>query len=50
MELLFLTELLGLRVHDVKGRAIGRLKDAALVPMVHQSRMDRTWSARGPRG
>src|SRR5213592_1795346 len=41
MELLFLTELLGLRVHDVKGRAIGRLKDAALVPMVHQSRVDR---------
>src|SRR4051812_192279 len=41
MELLFLTELLGLRVHDVKGRAIGRLKDAELVPMVHQSRVDR---------
>ncbi len=41
MELLFLTELLGLRVHDVKGRAIGRLKDAALVPMVHPSRVDR---------
>jgi len=41
MELLFLTELLGLRVHDLKGRVIGRIKDAALVPMVHTSRIDR---------
>jgi CBS domain-containing protein/sporulation protein YlmC with PRC-barrel domain len=41
MELLFLTELLGLPVHDLKGRVIGRIKDAALVPMVHTSRVDR---------
>jgi CBS domain-containing protein/sporulation protein YlmC with PRC-barrel domain len=41
MELLFLTELLGLKVYDVKGRIIGRIKDAALVPMVHKSRIDR---------
>jgi magnesium transporter len=41
MELLFLTELLGLQVHDLKGRVIGRIKDAALVPMVHTSRVDR---------
>jgi CBS domain-containing protein/sporulation protein YlmC with PRC-barrel domain len=41
MELLFLTELLGLRVHDLKGRVIGRVKDAALVPVVHAGRIDR---------
>ena len=28
-------------VHDVKGRRIGRVKDAALVPLVHSSRIDR---------
>jgi flagellar motility protein MotE (MotC chaperone)/sporulation protein YlmC with PRC-barrel domain len=41
MDLLFLTELLGLAVHDLKGRVIGRVKDAALVPVVHRSRIDR---------
>jgi sporulation protein YlmC with PRC-barrel domain/CBS domain-containing protein len=41
MEILFLTELLGLRVHDLKGRVIGRIKDAALVPMVDTSHVDR---------
>ena len=41
MELLFLTELLGLEVHDIKGRVIGRVKDAGLVPVVHRSRIDR---------
>jgi magnesium transporter len=41
MELLFLTELLGLPVHDLKGRVLGRVKDAALVPVVHKSRIDR---------
>jgi magnesium transporter len=39
--LLFYTELLGLPVHDVKGRRIGRVKDAALVPLIHPSRVDR---------
>jgi sporulation protein YlmC with PRC-barrel domain len=28
---LFLTELVGLKVFDIKGRPIGRIKDAALV-------------------
>ena len=28
-------------VHDVKGRRIGRVRDAALVPLVHPSRIDR---------
>ncbi len=29
-QLLFLTELLGLKVYDLKGRKIGVIKDAAL--------------------
>lgn len=40
-ELLFLTELLGLTVYDVKNRRLGTIKDAALVPLVHPSRVDR---------
>jgi magnesium transporter len=39
--LLFFTELLGMPVLDLKGRRIGRVKDAALVPLVHSSRIDR---------
>lgn len=39
--LLFFTELLGMPVHDRKGRRIGRVKDAALVPLIHPSRVDR---------
>lgn len=38
---LFLTELLGLKVYDLKGRRIGVVKDAAVVPLVHPSRIDR---------
>lgn len=38
---LYLTELLGLPVFDVKGRALGRIRDAAVVPLVHPSRVDR---------
>jgi magnesium transporter len=38
---LFFTELLGLPVLDVKGRRIGRVRDAALVPLVHPARIDR---------
>jgi magnesium transporter len=40
-QLLFLTELLGLKVHDLKGRRIGVVKDAALVPLVDPVRVDR---------
>jgi len=40
-ELLFLTELLGLRVHDLKGRRLGFVKDAAIVPLIHPARVDR---------
>jgi len=39
--LLFFTELLGMPVLDLKGRRIGRVKDAALVPLVHSARIDR---------
>jgi sporulation protein YlmC with PRC-barrel domain/CBS domain-containing protein len=39
--LLFFTELLGMPVLDLKGRRIGRVKDAALVPLVHACRIDR---------
>ena len=40
-QILFLTELLGLRVFDLKGRKIGAVKDAALVPLVDPVRVDR---------
>jgi magnesium transporter len=40
-ELLFLTELLGLKVYDLKGRRLGFVKDAAIVPLIHPSRVDR---------
>lgn len=40
-QLLYFTELLGMPVLDLKGRRIGRVKDAALVPLVHASRIDR---------
>jgi magnesium transporter len=38
---LFFTELLGLPVLDARGRRIGRVRDAALVPLVHPARIDR---------
>ena len=39
--LLYFTELVSLPVFDLKGRRIGRIKDAALVPLIHASRIDR---------
>jgi len=39
--LLYFTELLSMPVLDLKGRRIGRVKDAALVPLVNASRIDR---------
>jgi len=39
--LLFFTELTGMPVMDLKGRRIGRVKDAALVPLDHAARIDR---------
>ena len=40
-EILFFTELLGLKVFDLKGRRIGVLKDVAVVPLVDPVRVDR---------
>ncbi len=39
--LLYLTELIGLKVYDLKGRQIGRAADAALVPLLDPVRIDR---------
>src|SRR5882672_7574155 len=40
-QLLYLTELFGLKVFDLKGRRIGVVKDAALVPLIDPVRIDR---------
>ena len=40
-DILYLTELLGLRVYDLKGRRLGVVRDAALVPLVDPLRVDR---------
>jgi flagellar motility protein MotE (MotC chaperone)/sporulation protein YlmC with PRC-barrel domain len=40
-QLLFLTELVGFKVFDLKGRRIGVVKDAALVPLINPVRIDR---------
>jgi magnesium transporter len=40
-DLLFFTEMVSMPVLDLKGRRIGRVKDAALVPAVHPARIDR---------
>ena len=37
----YFTELLGLPVFDLKDRRIGRVKDAAIVPLIHAARLDR---------
>ena len=47
-EFLFLTELLGLKVYDLKGRRLGLVKDAAIVPLIHPSRVDRFLVGAGP--
>lgn len=47
-EILYLTELLGLKVYDLKGRLIGTLRDAALVPLVDPVRVDRFLVGAGP--
>jgi magnesium transporter len=39
--LLYLTELVGLKVCDTRGRRIGRVRDAALVPLIDAARVDR---------
>jgi magnesium transporter len=39
--LIYFTELLGLPVYDLKHRRIGRVRDAAIVPLIHPARIDR---------
>ena len=39
--ILYFTELLGLKVYDLKRRVLGRVRDAALVPVIHPVRIDR---------
>jgi Mg/Co/Ni transporter MgtE len=40
-QLLYFTELMSMPVLDLKGRRIGRVKDAAIVPLVNATRIDR---------
>jgi len=40
-DFLFFTELIGMPVYDLKHRRIGRVKDAAIVPLINPSRVDR---------
>ena len=47
-EILYLTELLGVQVYDLKGRSIGTLRDAALVPLIDPVRLDRFLVGAGP--
>ena len=47
-EILYLTELIGVKVYDLKGRRIGTLRDAALVPLIDPVRLDRYLVGAGP--
>ena len=47
-EILYWTELIGLKVYDLKGRGIGTLRDAALVPLIDPVRVDRFLVGAGP--
>lgn len=47
-EILYLSELLGVKVYDLKGRRIGTFRDAALVPLIHPVRLDRYLVGAGP--
>ncbi len=40
-KILYLTELMGMKVFDLKRRALGRVKDAAVVPLIDPFRIDR---------
>ena len=46
-QILYLTELLGLKVYDLKRRLLGRIQDAVLMPVVHPVRVDRYLIAGG---
>jgi magnesium transporter len=40
-DFIYFTELIGMPVHDLKHRRIGRVRDAAVVPLIHPARIDR---------
>ena len=46
-DFLFFTELIGMPVYDLKHHRIGRVKDAAIVPLIHPARVDRFLVAAG---
>ncbi|MBV9269175.1 MAG: magnesium transporter [Acidobacteriaceae bacterium] len=45
---LYLSELLGVKVYDLKGRRIGTMRDAAIVPLIDPKRVDRYLVGAGP--
>ena len=47
-EIFYLSELIGVKVYDLKGRHIGTLRDAALVPLIDPVRLDRFLVGAGP--
>jgi CBS domain-containing protein/sporulation protein YlmC with PRC-barrel domain len=47
-EILYLSEILKVKVYDLKGRHIGILRDAALVPLIDPVRLDRFLVGAGP--
>jgi magnesium transporter len=47
-EIVYLTELLGVKVYDLKGKKIGTLRDAALIPLIDPLRIDRYLVGAGP--
>jgi magnesium transporter len=47
-DFLYLSELVGVKVYDLKGRRIGTLRDAALVPLIDPDRVDRYLVGAGP--
>lgn len=47
-EIFYLSELIGVKVYDLKGRRIGALRDAALVPLIDPVRLDRYLVGAGP--
>ena len=47
-EILYFTELLSLKVVDLRGKKMGNLRDAALVPLIDPLRIDRFLVGAGP--
>ncbi len=47
-EILYWSELAGVKVYDLKGRDIGTLRDAALIPLIDPVRLDRFLVGAGP--